>query len=446
MSIPYRFMPWTRRGLARAHANPDAAGAALATRPRITVGLTLQAKQDGAVATAVSGNVDLTLYGPADVIGIDQRLIVRTEPRPNATNFEPNYLAIVDFDPPDFPWMLTPARANATDHLRPWLVLVVVERAKVAPPALRSRPAAAVDQPDRRAGDDGAARPGGVVAVGALAGASRPSTRPTRPRRRRCRSRCSNRPSATSRACVCPRRLTPRTDYVACVVPATDGGRLRGLGQPVVAGHARRPRGRSRRPTDIELPVYFSWTFSTGPVGDIETLARRLRTPAQYGGDGPLLEQLRHIGERTVFVDGDHLLFDGPAPGPDGVRRRDGVARVHACRQQRDLCGQARGDAQQRCDERVANGSDPAAHVPTLAPPIYGEYPAKRHTVDRAEDRRRTGSTACRCSRATGSRPVGAPRSSGRTRTSSCRPRGSSSATCSRPSVRSRSRAWRATC
>ncbi len=30
---------------------------------------------------------------------------------------------------------------------------------------------------------------------------------------------------------------------------------------------------------------------------------------------------------------------------------------------------------------RVADGTDPAAHVPTLAPPIYGEYPAKRHTV-----------------------------------------------------------------
>ena len=39
MTIPYRFMPWTRRGLARAHANPDAANAALTTRPRIKVGL-----------------------------------------------------------------------------------------------------------------------------------------------------------------------------------------------------------------------------------------------------------------------------------------------------------------------------------------------------------------------------------------------------------------------
>ena len=85
MSIPYRFSPWSRRGLARAHRNPDAAGGALATRPRISVGLTLQAKKDGTTTTAVSGNVDLTLYGPADIIGIDTRLIVRTEPKPGTS-------------------------------------------------------------------------------------------------------------------------------------------------------------------------------------------------------------------------------------------------------------------------------------------------------------------------------------------------------------------------
>ena len=136
MTIPYRFAPWSRRGLARAHRNPDTAGGPLAVRPRITVGLTLQAKTGGNPAAAVSGNVDLTLYGPADIIGIDQRLIVRTDPRPNVTNFEPNYLAIVDFDPPDFPWLLTPAHADGTDRLRPWLVLVVVERAKVGLPTL----------------------------------------------------------------------------------------------------------------------------------------------------------------------------------------------------------------------------------------------------------------------------------------------------------------------
>ncbi len=137
MSIPYRFMPWARRGLARSHQNADSNGA-LALRPRVSVGLSLQAKQDGNAATAVAGNIDLSLYGPGDIIGIDPRLVVRTDPKPNSTNFEPNYLAIIDFDPPDFPWLLTPARANSNNQLRPWLVLVVVERDQVALPSLKA--------------------------------------------------------------------------------------------------------------------------------------------------------------------------------------------------------------------------------------------------------------------------------------------------------------------
>ena len=75
------------------------------------VGLTLQADEKGAVTT-VTGEQTMRLYGPGDIIGIDTRLIVRTDPKPFATNFEPNYLALVEFDPPDFPWMFSPAQGR----------------------------------------------------------------------------------------------------------------------------------------------------------------------------------------------------------------------------------------------------------------------------------------------------------------------------------------------
>ena len=380
MSIPYRFLPWSRRGLARAHVNEDAAAGPLATRPRITVGLTLQAKQDGAAATAVSGNIDLTLYGPADVIGIDQRLIVRTDPRPDTTNFEPNYLAIVEFDPPDFPWMLTPARANATGHLRPWLVLVVVERSKVAPPSLGAgRPLPSIKLTAAQVQTELPDLSESWLWAHAQAVSTVDAANPNAPQM--LSTEMQQAPERNVSRLVCPRRLTPRTDYVACVVPATDGGRKRGLGQPVAAGDALGVAWSLQQPNDVELPVYFSWTFSTGPVGDIETLARRLRTPAQYGGDAALLAQLHHIGERPVFVDGDHLLFDGPTPGQtvfEGAMVSLGFTpaasnAIYAAKLQEMLNS---GSA------RVAAGADAAAHVPTLAPPIYGEYPAKRHTVD----------------------------------------------------------------
>jgi hypothetical protein len=382
MTVPYRFMPWTRRGLARAHANADAANAALATRPRIAVGLTLTAKRDGNPASAVSGNIDLTLYGPADIIGIDQRLVVRTDPRPNATDFEPNYLAVVDFDPPDFPWMLTPARANTTDHVRPWLVLVVVERAKVASPVLQAgQPLPSIsltaEQVKTELPDLSESWLWGHSQAVSTVDAANPSAV------QMLSTEMQKLPERNVSRLVCPRRLTPRTDYVACIVPATDGGRLRGLGQPV-PGDTLGPAWSMQAPNDIELPVYYSWTFSTGPVGDIETLARRLRTPSQYGSDAALLAQLRHIGERPVYVDGDHLLFDGPTPGQtvfEGAMVSLGFTpaqsnAAYAAKLQEILNS---GSA------RVADGTDPAAHVPTLSPPIYGEFPARRHKVDAAK-------------------------------------------------------------
>jgi hypothetical protein len=383
MTVPYRFMPWSRRGLARAHTNADTASGSLETRPKITVGLTLQAKQDGATATAVSGNVDLTLYGPADIIGIDQRLIVRTDPRPNITDFEPNYLAIVDFDPPDFPWLLTPAHADASGHLRPWLVLVVVERRRVAPPTLGAgRPLPSIHLTAQQVASElpdlaeswlwAHTQVLSQVAVD-------PNDNPG-PAETPLSGEMHDLPERNISRLVCPRRLTPSTDYVACVVPATDGGCKRGLGQPVV-GATLAPAWLHGAPNDLELPVYFSWTFSTGPVGDIETLARRLRTPAQYGGDATLLNQLRHIGERPVFVDGDHLLFDGPTPGQtvfEGAMVSLGFTPAAS----NAIYAGKLAEMLNSGGQRVATGTEAAAHVPTLVPPIYGEFPARQHNVD----------------------------------------------------------------
>jgi len=378
MIIPYRFAAWSRRGLARAHTNPDTASGPLAVRPRITVGLTLQAKSNGNTATAVSGNVDLTLYGPSDVIGIDPRLIVRTDPRPNVTNFEPNYLAIVDFDPPDFPWLLTPAHGDGHDRLRPWLVLIVVERAKVKPPALfGGRPLPSISLK----GVDAATELPNLneswlwahtQAVSQAAAADHTMLS----------AELNAHPERNISRLVCPRRLEPRTDYIACVVPATDGGRLRGLGQPIV-GDDLQPAWAHNNPIDIELPVYFHWQFSTGPVGDIETLARRLRTPAQYAGNKALLQQLRHIGEQQVAVDADHLLFDGVTPGETTFQGAMVSLDFNPAAPDVGYATKLQEMLNSGHDASV-DGTAPADHVPTLSPPIYGEHPAKRHTVNAA--------------------------------------------------------------
>ena len=388
MSIPYRFSPWSRRGLARSHQNDDAANAALAVRAKVTIGLTLQAKQDGNAATAVSGNLDLALYGPGDIIGIDQRLVVRTDPKRSATNFEPNYLAIVDFDPPDFPWLLTPAKANPDQHLRPWLVLVVIDRAVAGalpsvkagqplPSIALTAAQAASELPDLNESWLWAHS----QAVSSITAASQ-SPADLAKERSDLAAELKQYPERNISRLVCPRRLQPRHDYIACVVPAFDAGRLRGLGQPL-NNATLAPAWNHAQPADTELPVYFHWEFSTGPVGDIETLARRLRTPASYAGDQALLSQLKNIGIRPVAVDGDHLLFDGVTPDQtvfEGAMVpldfQPDAANTHPLYAQ-NL------QAMLNSGQDLANqGTAKPDTVPTLSPPIYGEYPAKRHTVD----------------------------------------------------------------
>ncbi len=378
MSIPYRFVPWARRGLARAHQTVDAPNAVLQGRPTVNIGLTLQAKHDGNAATAVSGNIDLTLYGPGDIIGIDPRLVVRTDPKPNVTNFEPNYLAVVDFDPPDFPWLLTPAQHNQ-QRLRPWLVLVVLDRDGVSalPRVKPGRPLPSVTLTAAQVASElpnldeswlwahaQAVSPISAGNPAALAG------------------EIKRYPERNISRLVCPRRLQARHHYVACVIPAFDAGRLRGLGQDTQDATLS-PAWNQAAPADIELPVYYHWEFSTGPVGDIETLARRLKTPESYKNDSALLAQLRNIGIQPVAVDGDHLLFVGTQPDrtvfegamvplefkPDSAHQHP----LYAHNLQAMLnSGQSMAD----------RGAPKADQVPTLSPPIYGEYPAKRHTVD----------------------------------------------------------------
>lgn len=388
MALQYRFMPVVRRGLARSYAAPDAL-AGLEARPRVQVGLTLSAALDGNPAGTVENSIGMRLYGPADVIGIDPRLIVRTDPKPFVSNFEPNYLVLIDFDPPDFPWMFTPAAANA-QRLRPWLVLVVFDRdhAGVAPPAMRGGPLPRIALNAAQARSElprlseswmwaHAQMASDLDDPGALATAMRQD------------------PARNISRLVAPRRLQPATRYIACLVPTFDAGRKAGLGE-VVATDANAPipldpawTDDPTARTDIELPVYFHWEFSTGPLGDFETLARRLTTPAKYPAGSDLNAKLFKLGTAPVLLDADRLLTAGgvkqtvlyegalvstalgtPAFPAAASPSADVAARLAAIVNDPEAMNLAQG---------------PAERVPTIAPPVYGGWHAMKHVVPPTE-------------------------------------------------------------
>src|SRR2546423_4011013 len=114
----YDFLAWVRRGVVANLTNADPLSGNLPHRGKLPVNVTVQATLGNKPVPVKQPSVPIEVYGPGDVIGIDPRHIIRTEPRHMTANFEPNYFAGIEFDHPDFPWLFTPAGPNA-DHLPP---------------------------------------------------------------------------------------------------------------------------------------------------------------------------------------------------------------------------------------------------------------------------------------------------------------------------------------
>lgn len=307
---------------------------------------------------------DTRLLGPGDVAGLAPGCVVRSEPAADATDVEPNYLASVEVTPAELPWVLTPARANE-GRLRPWMVLVVLEKAG-APlaegPGLPFVDADIGQLPDLRdswgwahvqwAPGEGMGAGGGVQADPAVA------------------------------RLVCPRRLAAGVTYRACLVPAFDTGVVAGLGPGVAAGPGASPRTSPDVPQHkpawniddtepVRLPVYHEWSFTTGPAGDFEQLVTRLKPAdpeslrvsaarpvdvrAPWPGSTPLSDTAQTIG-----VQGALVPFSDP-PEPTDAATSEVTGELD-----RRLRAQLDAPAQRLL------GAPPDDDTGSLAPPLYG--------------------------------------------------------------------------
>jgi hypothetical protein len=355
----YRFLPWARRGLADRIVDADNAGP-LPARAKVTVGLTITSIEEA--------KYDLSLYGPGDVIGVDPRLIIRTDPRPSSTDVEPNYFPLIEFDPPDFPWLFTPAKSGTNDHLRPWCVLIVVDLDVVAAPRGETgRPlpvlvvpssAVAVELPDLE--ESWAwAHTQVVTPVGAVNLATE----------------LADKPAMNVSRIVAARRLEPGKRYAACLVPAFDAGVARGLGDSPPATGTIGPAWKLDATQDVRLPVYFHWEFATGPAGDFEELARRLKPFAAAETVG---------FERMYIGNAGPELPAMPGTDPKAFMEMDGALRApkRSSGTLADVPAAVQTALKSTLDAAAAQTeSGPTPTTPVLGPPLYGEWHAKQHTV-----------------------------------------------------------------
>lgn len=346
------FLPWVRQGAASGITTPDSLGSG----QRADVSLPVSVR----LSNFTVPSRDMRLYGPADVTAIDPRQVVRVQPRHLTTNFESNFFPLVEFDRPDFPWLFTPAKPGTGERLRPWICLVVVRkragvtlgRSEASPlQVLELTGPVAAELPDL---DESWAWAHAQV-VGSAA-----DTVPS------LLGAIENAPARTVSRLICPRRLDPDAAYFACVVPAFEVGRKAALGFPITAQEldTLEPAWRLDQPAaPFQLPVFYSWEFTTGPEGDFESLVRDLKARPLPAGVGTRPLDLTRPG--FSLPSGGVLAMKGilkppepaaaqPEPVPQGLRQ--GLADI--------LNAPAKALAA------------PGAHDPIVAPPIYGSvYP-----------------------------------------------------------------------
>lgn len=290
------------------------------------------------------------IYGPGDVLGINQRAILATVPVPDAVGFSPLQLAAIDFKEEDLPWrysMLTaPAvaafaatpTAAATAAIAaaplPWCMLLVLRADEFEALPLAGQPLPSIKvkasataathvypsplpeqqklwahvQANASLGTPGTPASGTTAAV--------PYAPPTPTKINEfLNTTLARQPDLAYSRVLCPRRLEANTAYQAFLVPALEIGRLAGLGLPLDATHVRKSAiPDTPAATNTSFPVYFQWKFATGSEDDFESLVTQLH-PANGATSAAIAPGLGvRIGTTDYVLPMPALLVDANAP------------------------------------------------------------------------------------------------------------------------------------
>lgn len=360
MSASYAFLPWLRRGIATAIVRKDG-----------TVANTPKAREMIVVATSLNdetltATTTLALLGPGDVTGLAEQAVLRTWPRPDVYDATSNFLPLAEFDQADLPWRFTPARPDDKGRLRPWLCLIVLKpdaEYKDGDPPGTTRPLNTIkvqaSAPLPNLKQSWAWAHVQVSGVKTITPAAARFLFATDPKRLLARL-------------MCPRRLEPKTLYTGFLVPTFERGRLAGLGQPVPGSVDALadawPTGA--RTTELELPVYYAWTFHSGEAQDFEDLVRQLK-------QGPILSG---AGKRDMDVSspGAGRVPAAALPlGVEGALKLPGAASTPWDPAQRSAWTASLKELVDTPTALLTTGVA-ARHV---APPLYGRWHAARDTL-----------------------------------------------------------------
>lgn len=373
----YTFLSWLRRGLGNRIEQADrlgAGGSGIAERATVPVDVTLN-------GAGISKS--FALLGPGDIIGVNPLSIVRTEPRNWITDFEPNYLAFIEFYHEDFLWRYTPARPNG-EKLTPWLALLVLKAPDGDEPGEFEMLDRSDPLPALRVTAGAALPPLGAHWAFGHVHINEGHATQTDFEKFILSLQHAGEPNADKiiSRLFSPRHLAADTAYRAFLVPAFETGRRAGLGQDPAGVDSQAPAWTGTAPVD--LPCYFDWYFRTGESEDFESLVKRLEPRPVDPRVG-----IRDLDATTpgfgVNVGADIGAIPPPgAPqtvlGLEGALRTPDTASRPAAVDPAKPFFDALAGVLNLADDRVRASGGTAD--PLVTPPIYGGAHASRTRVD----------------------------------------------------------------
>ena len=294
----YTFLPYLRRGIST--QIDKVRSAQMGSRNLMPLELQLLKKgPDTEETITIKSNIEL--YGPGDITGFNPNIVIRTDPKANVGTYEPNFCPTIEFAEPDFPWRFSPYISEKKEGkgrgLNPWICLIVLrsqdsqtgpekkefefhEPSEVNPiPSITILSASSLPSSDQA---------WAWAHVQVLDGGSfNPETFKTD---------LEAHPELFSSRLVCPRKLAPGMAYTAFVVPTFEVGRQAGLGEKVDP-YKEVTFAWTEGAANIQLPVYYMWSFRTGNRGDFEYLVRLLRPQEISDKEGKIGKKVFSVNE-----------------------------------------------------------------------------------------------------------------------------------------------------
>ena len=267
------FLPYVRQGLTTLAEHDKVPGKRMVIPVKLTV-----AASDTTNNTTKTSTVEkeISLFGPGDVIGINENIISRMAPSPNTHNFETSLIPFIEFSDPDFLWRFSSLQTVDKKNWIPWLSLIVLKTGnnqeegefEIVQNSQKALPSQIHIKPNAVLPDLNESWRWAHVHTLDLDGVSG--------------QQIVKGIKATPRKSICrllsPRKLKPQTNYQAFLIPAFKIGAEAAMGE--INGTEDRTQLIWESPTEGAgkiVPYYFEWEFSTNTSGDFENLVRKLK-------------------------------------------------------------------------------------------------------------------------------------------------------------------------